>query len=77
MSSILLVIKANNKIKKEIKNNCKKFRGFSTETYKNHKKIIKLEFEEIKPIYQRELLYKKIAKIKTTTGKEVLVYIPG
>ena len=74
LSSILLVIKANNKIKKEIKNNCKKFRGFSTETYKNHKKIIKLEFEEIKPIYQRELLYKKIAKIKRILGEAKLKY---
>ena len=72
LSSMLLVIKANKKIRKEIKNNCKKFRGFSTETYKNNKKLIKLEFEEIKPIYNRELLYKKIAKIKRIFGETKL-----
>jgi hypothetical protein len=69
LSSMILVIKTNKKVQREIKKNIKKFRGFTAETQEKNKNIIKLEFEEIKPIYQRELLYKKISKIKRILGE--------
>jgi hypothetical protein len=69
LSSMILVLKANKKVQKEIKRNVKKFRGFTAETHEKNKKILKIEFEEIKPIYQRELLYKKISKIKRIIGE--------
>ena len=72
LSSMILVIKANKKVQREIKKNIKKFRGFTAETQEKNKNIIKLEFEEIKPIYQRELLYKKISKIKRILGETKL-----
>jgi hypothetical protein len=72
LSSMILVIKTNKKVQREIKKNIKKFRGFTAETQEKNKNIIKLEFEEIKPIYQRELLYKKISKIKRILGETKL-----
>jgi hypothetical protein len=72
LSSMILVLKANKKVQKEIKRNVKKFRGFTAETHEKNKKILKIEFEEIKPIYQRELLYKKISKIKRIIGETKL-----
>ena len=48
LSSMILVIKANKKVQRELKKNIKKFRGFSAETLEKNKNIIKLEFEEIK-----------------------------
>ena len=74
LSSMLLVLKINNKIKKDIKNNCKKFKGFRAETFEKNKKIMQLEFEEIKPIHKRELLYIKISKIKKILGEAKLKY---
>ena len=72
LSSMILVLKANKKVQKEIKRNVKKFRGFTAETHEKNKKILKIEFEEIKPIYQRELLYNKISKIKRIIGETKL-----
>ena len=72
LSSMILVIKTNKKVQRELKKNIKKFRGFTAETQEKNKNIIKLEFEEIKPIYQRELLYKKISKIKRILGETKL-----
>ena len=69
LSSMILVLKANKKVQKEIKRNVKKFRGFTAETHEKNEKILKIEFEEIKPFYQRELLYKKISKIKRIIGE--------
>ena len=72
LSSMILVVKASKKVKKEIITNIKKFRGFTAEIQEKNKNIIKIEFEEIKPIYQRELLYKKISKIKKILGETKL-----
>ena len=69
LSSMLLVLKAKRKVIRDIKNNCKKFRGFSADVNEKNKKILKLEFEEIKPAHKRELLYKKIIKIKKILGE--------
>lgn len=71
LSSMLLVIKTNKEIKtclKNIKLKCKKYRGFSYDTYDQNKKLFKIEFEEIKPLHNREILYKKIGKLKKIIG---------
>jgi len=71
LSSMLLVIKKNKEIKtclKNIKLKCKKYRGFSYDTYDQNKKLFKIEFEEIKPLHNREILYKKIGKLKKIIG---------
>ena len=71
LSSMLLVIKKNKDIKtclKNIKLKCKKYRGFSYDTYDQNKKLFKIEFEEIKPLHNREILYKKIGKLKKIIG---------
>ena len=71
LSSMLLVIKKNKGIKtclKNIKLKCKKYRGFSYDTYDQNKKLFKIEFEEIKPLHNREILYKKIGKLKKIIG---------
>ena len=71
LSSMLLVIKKNKEIKtclKNIKLKCKKYRGFSYDTYDQNKKLFKIEFEEIKPVHKREILYKKIGKLKKIIG---------
>ena len=72
LSSMLLVIKKNKEIKKNlkhIKSKCKKYHGFSYDTYEHNKKLFKIEFEEIKPLYKREILYNKIGKIKKIIGE--------
>ena len=77
LSSMHLVIKKNKEIKKElkiIKMRCKKYRGFSCETYEKNKKLFKIEFEEIKPPHKRELLYKKVARIKKIFGDVKIKY---
>ena len=71
LSSMLLVIKKNKEIKtclKNIKLKCKKYRGFSYDIYDQNKKLFKIEFEEIKPLHNREILYKKIGKLKKIIG---------
>ena len=71
LSSMLLVIKKNKEIKtclKKIKLKCKKYRGFSYDAYDQNKKLFKIEFEEIKPLHNREILYKKIGKLKKIIG---------
>ena len=74
LSSMLLVLKIKNKKKRIIKSNCKKFAGFSTDTYENNKKLFKIEFEEIKHIRDRELLYIKMSKIKKIFSEANLKY---
>ena len=65
LSSMILVVKAKKNVRKQIRDKCKKFRGFRTEIYKvDNTKLLKIEFEEIKPVHKRELLYFKIMKIK-------------
>jgi hypothetical protein len=71
LSSMHLVIKKNKEIKKELKNikmRCKKYKEFIYETFEKNKKLFKIEFEEIKPPHRRELLYKKVTKIKKIFG---------
>ena len=72
LSSMLLVLKANRKVLRDIKNNCTKYRGFSADIHEKNKRILKLEFEETKPVHKRELLYKKIVKIKKIFGEAKL-----
>ena len=64
LSSMLLVLKPKKNLKKKIEKNIKKYPGFTASIYEKDKNILKLEYEEIKPIHERDLLYIKIAKIK-------------
>ena len=77
LSSMHLVIKKNKEIKKELKNikiRCKKYKGFNYETYEKNKKLFKIEFEEIKKPHKRELLYKKVSRIKKIFGDVKIKY---
>ena len=72
LSSMILVIKKNKEIMKNlkhIKSKCKKYEGFAYEKYDQNKKLFKIEFEEIKPVHIREILYNKIRKIKKIIGE--------
>ena len=72
LSSMMLVIKKNKEIMKNlkhIKSKCKKYEGFAYEKYDQNKKIFKIEFEEIKPVHNREILYNKIGRIKKIIGE--------
>ena len=65
LSSMLLVLKVKKNLQKKIDKNIKKYPGFSAVIYeKENNNIIKIEYEEIKPIHERDLLYNKIDKIK-------------
>lgn len=72
LSSMILVIKKNKEIiknLKHIKSKCKKYEGFAYDKYDQDKKLFKIEFEEIKPVHIREILYNKIGKIKKIIGE--------
>ena len=72
LSSMILVIKKNKEIMKNlkhIKSKCKKYEGFAYDKYDQNKKLFKIEFEEIKPVHKREILYNKIRKIKKIIGE--------
>ena len=78
LSSMILVINMEKERIKKIQKNIKNYEGFSALILEKEKdknsQILKLEYEEVKPFHERDLLYIKIAKIKNIINDKKISY---
>ena len=76
LSSMFLLFKSKKKAINHIKKNMKKYKyeGFNFHIDEKYEKIVKLEYEEVKPVHERDLLYIKIAKIKNIINDAKIKY---
>ena len=72
LSSMRLVLKTKMSVAKKIKR--QKLENFNIKIIKQKPTLLKIEYDEIKPPHERELLYTKIDKIKQIIGDNKLTF---